>query len=131
MRFNAYYFVVSIILFLIELYIALYVRDDFIRPYVGDVLVVILIYAIARTFFKISILTAAAGVLIFAFGIEILQYFKIVEILGLGSSVWARTIIGTTFDGEDLIAYSVGILLLLGLEKFIGTHQKEWRSVQS
>ena len=130
MRFNAYYFVVSISLFLIELWIALYVRDDFIRPYVGDVLVVILIYVIARTFLKISILTAAVGVLLFAFGVEILQFFQIVEILGWGSSAWARTVIGTTFDGEDLIAYSVGILLLLGLEKSIGTHQKEWRSVQ-
>lgn len=29
--------------------------------------------------------------------VEILQYFKIVEVLGLGSSAIARTVIGTTF----------------------------------
>ncbi|MEM0980026.1 MAG: DUF2809 domain-containing protein, partial [Cyanobacteria bacterium P01_H01_bin.58] len=61
-------------------------NDAFIRPYVGDVLVVILIYAIVRAFFKAAILPTAIGVLLFAFVVEILQYFKIVEILGLESS---------------------------------------------
>ncbi|MGF1603334.1 MAG: DUF2809 domain-containing protein [Thermosynechococcaceae cyanobacterium] len=130
MRFNAYYLFWSILLFLIELIIALYVRDGFIRPYLGDVLVVILVYAIVRAFFKFSILTTAAGVLVFAFGVEILQYFKIVEILGLETSAVARTVIGTTFVWEDLLAYSIGIGILLGLERFIGKHQQEWRIVK-
>ena len=130
MRFNSYYFFGSIILFLVELYIAIYVRDDFIRPYVGDVLVVFLIYAVVRTFFKVSILTAAIGVLVFSFGVEILQYFKILEILGLESSSLARTVIGTTFVWEDLIAYSIGFVMLVWFEKFIGIHKKEWRSIK-
>ena len=130
MTFKLYYFTWSIILFLIELYIAINVRDNFIRPYVGDVLVVILIYSIVRAFFKVSILTTAIGVLIFAFGVEILQYFKIVEILGLESSSLARTVIGTTFVWEDLIAYSLGTAILLCFEKSIGRHQKEWRWVK-
>ncbi len=130
MRFNSYYFFWSILLFLIEFYIALYVRDDFIRPYVGDVLVVILVYALVRAFFKYSIITTAMGVLIFAFGVEILQYFKIVEVLGLGSSAIARTIIGTTFVWEDLIAYSVGIVILICLERSVGRYKSEWSSVK-
>jgi len=130
MRFNAYYCFWSIFLFLIELYIALYVDDNFIRPYLGDVLVVILIYALVRAFVKISILTTAIGVLIFSIGVEILQYFKIVEVLGLGTSSLARTVIGTTFAWEDLVAYSVGIVILLCFEKSIGRYKKEWFSVK-
>ncbi|MGF1513378.1 MAG: DUF2809 domain-containing protein [Elainellaceae cyanobacterium] len=130
MKFRRYYLVWSVILFLVELYIALYVRDGFVRPYVGDVLVVILIYAVVRTFFKVPILTAALGVLLFAFGVEILQYFKIVEVLGLGASSLARTVIGTTFVWEDLIAYSVGTAILLCLEKSVGIYKKEWRLIK-
>lgn len=130
MRFNTYYCAWSIILFLIELCIALYIDDSFIRPYIGDLLVVILLYAIVRAFFKVSIMTAAIGVLIFSFAVEVLQYFKVVEILGLGSSPLARTIIGTTFSWEDLVAYSLGILILLYFEKSLGLYKREWYSVK-
>ncbi len=131
MRFNTYYCAWSVILFLIELCIAIYIDDAFIRPYIGDLLVVILIYAIVRAFFKISILTTAIGVLIFSFTVEVLQYFKVVEILGLGSSSLARTIIGTTFSWKDLVAYSMGIVILLCFEKSIGIYKREWYSVSS
>lgn len=130
MRFKPYYFAWSIFLFLVELCIALFVNDAFIRPYVGDVLVVILIYAMVRAFFKVAILPTAIGVLLFAFVVETLQYFKIVEILGLASSAIARTIIGTTFVWEDLVAYMVGVLILLSLEKAVGRYQREWYSMQ-
>lgn len=126
MRFEPYYFAWSVVLFLVELCIAVFVDDAFIRPYVGDVLVVILIYAVVRAFFRVAILPAAIAVLIFAFGVEILQYFKIVEVLGLESSAIARTVIGTTFVWEDLVAYTVGIAILLGLERAIGRHKREW-----
>lgn len=124
MRFNVYYFIWSIVLFLIELYIALYVRDNFIRPYIGDTLVVILIYSVVRAFFSISILKAATGVLLFSFAIEFLQYFKIVEILGLQSSSIARTVIGTTFTWEDLLAYTLGFIMILCFEQLFISYKK-------
>lgn len=130
MRFNTYYWTWSIILFLIELYIALHIDDNFIRPYIGDLLVVILIYTIVRALFKVSILTTAIGVLIFSFAVEVLQYFRIVERLGLGSSSLARTVIGTTFSWEDLVAYSLGILILLCFERSIGPYTREWYFVK-
>ena len=39
----------ALLLFLTEAVIALMVYDDFIRPYMGDALVVILIYCMVRT----------------------------------------------------------------------------------
>ena len=129
LKFRVYYLFWSIILFLSELYIAIYIRDDFIRPYVGDILVVILVYAMVRTCLKIPILTTAIGVLLFSFFIEVLQYFKIVEILGLAQDSWARVVIGTSFSGKDLIAYTVGCLILLSLERSIGIYKQEWQSI--
>lgn len=126
MRFEPYYFGWSVVLFLVELCIALFVDDALIRPYVGDVLVVILIYAVVRAFFRVAILPAAIAVLLFAFGVEILQYFNIVEVLGLKSSAIARTVIGTTFVWEDLVAYTVGIVILLALERAVGRYKLEW-----
>lgn len=124
MRYKSYYFVWSIILFLTELYIALYVQDDFIRPYIGDTLVVILLYSIVKSFFSVPVLTASTGVLLFSFGIEILQYFKIVEILGLQSSKIARTVIGTSFAWADLLAYSLGFIMILCCEQFFKIYKK-------
>ena len=40
----------SIIVFIIELIIALYVHDRIIRPYIGDMLVVVLVYCFVRVF---------------------------------------------------------------------------------
>ncbi|MEM8614667.1 MAG: DUF2809 domain-containing protein [Cyanobacteria bacterium P01_H01_bin.105] len=108
-----------------EIYIGVFVKDGFIRPYMGDFLVVILIYTFIRTFFKYSIGTTAIGVLLFSFLVEILQHFNIVDRIGLGSSQLARTVIGTSFSWEDFIAYSLGIITVLGAEFFIGSSLKK------
>ena len=44
------YLAASIIVFIIELIIALYVHDRIIRPYIGDMLVVVLVYCFVRVF---------------------------------------------------------------------------------
>ncbi|ESA35240.1 putative transmembrane protein [Leptolyngbya sp. Heron Island J] len=124
MRFNAYYFYWTVLLFITEVYIGIFVKDDFVRPYMGDFLVVILIYTFVRTFFKYSILKTAVGVLLFSFLVEILQHFNIVEVLGLGSSALARTVIGTSFDREDFIAYTLGITMVLGCERWLSPYVK-------
>ena len=120
MRFNLYYFYWAAFLGITEVYIAIFIDDNFIRPYGGDFLVVILIYAFIRAFFKYSMTKTAVGVLLFSFLVEILQHFKIVEVLGLETYPLARTIVGTSFSWEDFIAYSLGIAVTLAAEKFIG-----------
>lgn len=44
------YAICFLLLFLTEVYIALYVHDDFIRPYIGDMLVTMLICCFCRMF---------------------------------------------------------------------------------
>ena len=106
------YALLSIGLFVVEISIALFIHDRIVRPFVGDMLVVILIFTICRSVIKANYFWLALCVLIFSFAVEIGQYFNLVSILGLQHIRLARTIIGTTFDYHDLLAYSAGILLL-------------------
>jgi hypothetical protein len=105
LRFNRNYFALAVLLFAIEVLIALFVHDNFVRPYLGDVLVVILIYCFIKSFIDLREFTLALGVLLFAFAIELLQYIKIVNILGLEKS------------NLDMLAYVVGIGMVLVAEK--------------
>jgi hypothetical protein len=117
LRFNRNYFALAVLLFAIEVVIALFVHDNFVRPYVGDVLVVILIYCLVKSFLNLPDFVLALGVLLFAFTIEFLQYIKIVNVLGLEKSNLARTVMGTSFAWLDMLAYVVGVGFVLIVEK--------------
>ncbi len=117
LTFKPGFLVIAFILFVIEVLIALYVRDSIIRPYVGDFLVVIMLYCFVRAFIKTSPWKIAVAVLIFSYTIETLQYFKIVDRLGLTNIPIAKTIIGYGFEWLDILAYTLGIVTVLILEK--------------
>lgn len=118
LTFQKNYFVLAAFLFLIEVLIALFVHDNFIRSYLGDVLVVILIYCFIQSFLKLPVLTAAIFVLLFSFAIEFLQFFNIVQKLGLENSEVARTVIGTSFAWIDLLTYILGIAIVIMVENY-------------
>ena len=50
LRFQKRYFIITILLFVVEIFIAVFIYDQFVHPYVGDYLVVILIYCFLRSF---------------------------------------------------------------------------------
>lgn len=117
LRFSWQYFTIAILIFIIEVLIALYLHDDFIRPYAGDFLVVILIYCFVRSFLQAPVLPVALGVLAFSYGIETLQYLNIVKRLGLEHSRAANIIIGNYFTWHDILAYTLGIFFVILAEK--------------
>ena len=106
----------ALALLLVELAIAAFVHDGFVRPFLGDLLVVVLIFAVCRTFLRVDHRHLALGVLSFAFAIELGQYFNLVQVLGLQHHRLARIVIGTTFDLQDLLAYGTGIALILAVD---------------
>ena len=115
--FNPLYLLLTIILFLTEIIIALFFKDKLIRPFVGDVLVVILIYCFLRIFLNVNYRKAALGVLIFAFVIEILQFFDYVKLLRLENNRILSVVMGRTFEWLDFAAYVVGFAIILFFEK--------------
>lgn len=118
-RFNLRYFIISILLLIIEIGIALYAHDDIIRPYFGDYLVVILMYCFMRSICSISALKTAVFVLILSYFIEIMQYFNWVHLLHLDDSTIANIVMGNYFAWMDLLMYTLGILTVVLLEKLI------------
>lgn len=117
LRFNKNYFALTIILFVIEICIAIFVNDAFVRPFLGDVIVVWFVYYFIRSFIAIKPIYIAVFTLLFSFAVEIGQYFKWIEILGLQEYKWARIVIGTSFSWWDLLCYVVGFLLLFVFDK--------------
>ena len=118
-QFNRNYFAITILLFLLEIAIALYVHDNFIRPYFGDFLVVILLSCFLKSFVKVSVWVAAALVLLFSFAIESAQYLNLVEKLGLQHSKIAKVVLGNSFAWMDLLAYTLGILAVIIMEEIL------------
>lgn len=101
----------------IEVLIALFVHDAFVRPYIGDVLVVPTLYAFLRLLFPRGLSWLPGAVTLFAVGVEVSQAFHLVDRLGLGGSPFFRTLLGATFDWADLLCYLVGGGLILAVEK--------------
>ena len=108
------YLSLSVILFFIELFIALFVHDRFIRPYFGDVLVVILVYCAVRVLFPEKPKLLPIYVFIFAVLVEVSQYLDLAELLGGG--VILSTIIGTSFSWLDILCYFIGTLLIYPID---------------
>ena len=113
MTFNKKYGFAFVLLLLVEILIGVFINDNFIRPFIGDVLVVILIYCLIKTFLKKECVLLPLYIFIFATAVEICQYFDLVTILGLQNNRLARIIIGTTFDINDLVCYFVGFVTLI------------------
>lgn len=96
----------------VEVLIALFVHDKFVRPYIGDVLVVVVIYLFVRIFIPEECKFLPILIFAFAVGVEVCQFFHIVERLGLSDYIFLRVLIGATFDVKDIVCYGVGIMLI-------------------
>lgn len=125
-RLRVIYGVLFIIILIVEILIALFVHDNFIRPYIGDMLVTVLICSFARFFIpeKIKVLP----MLVFAFSalVEIGQYFDFVKLLGLDDNLFISTLLGRTFSVADLICYAMGCILFAVVDCII---KKKYRSI--
>lgn len=103
------YIIGFLILLIIEILIALFIHGGFIRNYLGDVIVVWVIYCFVKMISpKLNSYLTAIGVMLFAFVVEFLQAINIVDILGLGNIKFFRVLIGTSFSVIDLICYACG-----------------------
>ncbi len=115
--FNRKYLTLALLLFAVEIYIAMFVNDQFVRPFVGDVLAVWLVYAVASIFIKADARKIAGGAFVFACAVEILQYFDYVKLLGLENNRALSVLLGRTFELFDFVAYFIGFLTILLIEK--------------
>lgn len=100
-------------LLLVEIVIALFVRDNFVRPVLGDVLAVMLVYCAVLAIVDLPRILAAVFAFLIGVVIEAMQYLDALTALGLQHNPVARTVLGTTFSWGDIVAYAAGAVLAL------------------
>ena len=109
---------VFLLLLALEICIGAFVRDDFVRPYVGDVLVTVLLCALFRVAAPEKCPWLPLGVFLFAAGVELIQLIPKPALEGtlLGIAI------GSTFDPKDLLCYGIGCALF-----FLGERIVQWQ----
>jgi ABC-type Fe3+-siderophore transport system permease subunit len=116
MKPNKTYLLLTALLLTIEIYIAVYVRDEFIRPIFGDFLSVILLYCFFKTIFDKSVFRLALVSLLIAYFLEILQFLQFLKTTGLGQYRILKILIGSSFSWGDILAYTLGFVFILIVE---------------
>lgn len=111
------YLIGFIIILIVEVFIALYVHDNVIRPYVGDILVIICIYLLLRIIIPEKIKYLSLYVLILAILVEIMQYFNFTDILSVQNKI-LKIALGSTFDINDIVCYVIGYIIIILFEQF-------------
>jgi hypothetical protein len=108
--------VAAAVLFIVEIGIALFVRDHFVRPYLGDVLAVILVYCGLRALSPLTPWQASLLAFGIAAAIEFGQLIGILDMLGLRGNPIARTVLGSGFEWKDFLAYGAGAVIPILVE---------------
>ena len=102
------YLAAFLMLTTVEVLIALFVRDAFIRPYGGDILVVIVLYCFVRVFVPEGARWLPAAIFLLAAAVEGLQAVHFVDLIGLGGIPFFRILFGTSFSWWDIACYAAG-----------------------
>ncbi len=111
MRHRWFYAGGAVLLLITEVFIALCVHDRFVRPYLGDVLVVMFLYCLVRAFLPKGVPLLPLYIFLFAGAVEVAQYLQVLRWLGLQNIPWLRVVAGTSFSWWDMLCYLVGCLL--------------------
>lgn len=111
-RKNLHNAMIFFLLLAVEFIIARHVHDRFFRPYVGDVLVVMVLYFAIRSISVWKVRMLPLWIFLFAAGVESLQYVQIADLLGAKKYPILRIIVGATFDVKDIVCYGIGCILL-------------------
>ena len=74
-------------------------------------------YSFIKSFISIKPIPIAICVLIISFVIEFLQMGNLLSHLNLQNNTIAKLVLGSTFQTSDLIAYTLGIITVLIIEK--------------
>lgn len=112
-QFSLKYLIISVFIFLVEVLIATKLKDIFfVRAYLGDVIVVILLYTLVKSFFRVNNEKLILRVLIFSCFVEFAQYFNIAEKLGFRPGSLMYIVIGNSFSWIDILCYVAGCVFL-------------------
>jgi hypothetical protein len=118
MKFSKNYFLIAILLFIIEILIAKY-ATGFLRHTIGDYLAVMFVYTFIKSIFKISIEKAILITFAISFIVEFLQLSDLQNLYPSEYSKTFKLILGTSFSIGDLVAYTLGVITIYLVESYL------------
>ncbi|MDC7996150.1 ribosomal maturation YjgA family protein [Altibacter sp. HG106] len=121
------YGVAFLCLLFIEVGIAMFASHGIIRGFIGDVLVIPLLYCFLQILFKGPVIRWALVALIIGF---IVEYLQLVNILlpWISTHPVLKIVLGSVFDVYDLLAYSIGFVWILIMEFRFGRFHRDPRN---
>ena len=114
-NFKFYYksFLIAIFIFVVEVLIATELKNIFfVRAYLGDVFVVMLMYYFIKAFFDFNPTKLIVGIFIFSCLIEFAQYFHFGELMGFKDIRIVMIMLGNSFSWLDILCYFAGCVIL-------------------
>ena len=100
---------IALLVFLAEILVATtFSHIQFIRSFLSDFLVVILIYHLIKAFLDLPPVSLALGVFFFSCVVEVSQYFHLADALGLPRGSLLSVLLGNSFSWLDLLMYLLG-----------------------
>lgn len=118
LKFDYKNFLIAVLIFLIEILITTKLKDIFfIRAFLGDVFVVMLMYYFIKAFFDFNSKKLIVGIFIFSCLIEFAQYFHFAEFMGLKENRVMMIVLGNSFSWLDILCYFAGCVVLFLISK--------------
>lgn len=91
---------------------------DFLGKYPGDVLWALMVFlGLGVIFSRAPTLRIAVTALSFSFAIEFLKLSSAASLVAARNSTWGHLVFGHVFAWQNLVAYTVGVGLGVGLER--------------
>jgi len=115
-QFNKAYGLLAAGLLLVEILIARFAHDGFVRPYAGDFLATIFLYCLLKSVWPASAWQVALAALLVSYAIEGAQLAHLLQWLGWQHSRMARLLLGSQFEWGDMLAYTLAAALVLLVE---------------
>lgn len=107
------YFILTVACFIdCIIIVKIFSGNQFIRGFIGDTIVILLVYFFIKIFSDFHALKLTVFTLAIAFTTELLQYLRLAAYLGLEHNPLAVLIFGSVFDPYDLVAYTIGAILV-------------------
>ena len=115
---------IFVLLFAVEIIIGMYVHDSFVRPYVGDMLVVILLWALVRIFIPRKAVWLSGAIFVFSVLVELTQLIPLADFLGIENRL-VRVLMGTSFAVGDIFVYAAGCAVTAVVDIAVFRHKKK------
>jgi Protein of unknown function (DUF2809) len=125
-RFNYCALLVAIALFGLELSIATTLSHiGWLRGFVGDMLAVVLVYYGFKSFVRARPLWLAVAALLVGYAVELAQYLSHLAGWKISQPI-LRTLVGSTPDWWDMLAYTLGFGMVLLAEHLFTQRERVW-----